>query len=207
VITRSAYVLVPEILGYKRGIFVPNNDKIPNDNGELETVRRIYYWLAEIRGIQWDRIAVADVLVVSIVKTDKWTKGVMVMSSVQNPPKSTEDIHLPEHLTGKNPKRSVTIENWQDPVAKHMEAINIFPYKSGRPLYSLTMRYGTEVMNGQFTIDLEPAYSEWVIKLWQALLETIIHLADLYDDDEVKEYVRYPKLKGILEHLTRQQKE
>lgn len=117
-ITRSAFVLVPKILGYRKRIFVPPIGEIPNKNGELETVRREYYWLAEIRGIQWNILTTTDVLVVSVVKTDKWTKGVMFMPSIHNSPTSTEDFRLPEHLAGKNPKRAVLIESWQDPVTK-----------------------------------------------------------------------------------------
>ncbi len=160
--------------------------KIKNEAGEvIESVNVENYWMASVSHEFLDApVAVA------VVKTNKWQKGLLLFTSLKE--------FIAEEYGGKKLNPPILLENWIDPVAQATQSVNIFPncQRGGLGIgYRVNIKFHTPTSYGEFNFD-GPVYNPATAShdaLWRALLSTIYHFVDLYDDGEMHDFVKMIK--------------
>lgn len=148
---------------------------------KIETVGVLGYWAARIDYFQPN--LADDNLIVGLVRTTKWSKGVLILPD--------------EFFTKRNrtPTRYLPIDlgNFEDPVAVVLRSANVFPENASTligDVYSYSIEFVTTEIYGKFTINTGPSKESSVNALWSALYHLIRHLADQYDDNDIRLYLK-----------------
>jgi hypothetical protein len=183
----TRYSEIVNIIGLKQGIHAGfYRETLDGTNGVF--IERS--WMATIPHIHpLMRGGDADISF-GMVATSGWTKGYLLVPSLKS---------AGEEFAGVEPRRAILLdESWDDKVVNVLQSYNLMPaYDEDRGGigYFLKLEIGNRdhfanlVYNEARRTSVEP--------LWTALMQSLIELADLYDDAELKESVYYDKLKEV----------
>jgi hypothetical protein len=141
----------------------------------------ISFWCAGI-----DHFAAHRGILVASVKTNKWEKGLLFIPDI------TRVAHLDrEKMSDK--VIIVDISDWDDPVSEGLHDIDILPmhdekYYFGYLAYSYSLLTGTYNHSARIGVQ-GGAENPKLRHLWSSLLETIFTFADIYNDEQLNEYL------------------
>ncbi|HEX2907164.1 MAG TPA: hypothetical protein VHO69_09915 [Phototrophicaceae bacterium] len=172
------YKQVPQAFGIPNLVANTFYD-LKNEAGDItETFHILSYWIAEISYFESQR---PDNPVVAVILTDRWQKGIFLVPDPGNPPIEKKDLVKP-----------VDLSNWIDPVAAALRHVDLFFVERLGLIsewgYNYNFKFGTTNCFGEFHIS-SPVDSPSLEELWNALLTTVYHLVNLYDNDDMRTFV------------------
>ena len=167
---------------------------VENEWGQVEKCRIWSYWIAQIHYFEFftrfispvEHKGAFEALTITIVHTAKGKKGLLLIPPIQEP--------LNREIGGQKPMKPLDLGNWDDPVAKMLQSINLFPEKNRARHGTTSYEFTLKIRTGN-TLDVEshmigPGADDGD-KLLEAILKTVWHLVDIYDDDEMREFIHY----------------
>jgi hypothetical protein len=147
------------------------------DGKEIERLRLLSYWIAEIRYSQypWKNI------IVSVAHTSRWHKGVIIIRPLSNGSKSKPRWSL----------QPIDLIDWHDPVKTALQSVNLLVEDTTWLVdgNSYTLQIGTTLMSTE--IDFKPSATGDTSheNLWNSLTLAIHSMVNIYNVDELNKFL------------------
>jgi hypothetical protein len=127
---------------------------------------------------------------IAVARSDTWHRGAIVIPRSSSWTKEADIEYM-----GPDPLHAVDLEDWEDPVEAALHTIDLYDTEghSGVGLGSYRYDLFIETMDSSGSISVSGGInrSPTLKNLWLSLLLAIYHLVELYDDDEMREFVNY----------------
>ena len=136
-----------------------------------------YGWAAKLISFRG-----SDDLLVSVVKSDKWIKGILVIS------KSDRSFEVPNY-------DALNLQDWTDPVFSTLSSIDIISHgamTSVGQFFNVHLSVETQSTSCHFSFGGHVVLNnQSVSSAVTALMTTVFHLVDLYDKEEFHDFVQH----------------
>jgi hypothetical protein len=193
---------IQEVFGFSGYALVAGNwYPIKNDAGtEIGNFQLWSYWIAEIRGFETlvdglrmrliEHHGSLEGLNVAVLNTSNGLRGILLIPPIREP--------RDRDYGGPYPLYPLELTNWEDPVAAALKSVKVFPdnppngifLPPGSNSYGFNLEFGIgDVCYGEFHCE-GPMGDNSFNLLFQALLSVTRHFLDLYDDDEMREFIK-----------------
>ena len=124
-------------------------------------------------------------LVITVVETEHWHKGAIVIPSCHEP--------LKREIGGPDPPQPVDLREWQDPFVLSLQSACILP--KGTPAfdsgdhYTFRVRFANETCSGKLSLN-GPIYDNQAYwNLWLSLDTAVRDIVEMYDNDEMRAFI------------------
>jgi hypothetical protein len=174
---------MPKIFGLESLENIMRTQAVKDLNGDIVgEVRVESYWVAELHRF-WHN---GERATIAAVKTDQWRKGAILIPSTDN---SAGKLGSP------NPHYPVDLNGEHDIVLESLNAMSLFPESEHNLILDgrfsdFGIEFGTFYCSGGLSIRQMNSKTPSLIKLHDALLSVTKYMIEVYDNDEIREFMK-----------------